>query len=261
MKIQIASDLHLDFLQESFPGYRVIEPCDADVLVLAGDIHHGSSAIATFADWPVPVVYVHGNHEAYHQRYEDTVEKLRAASAGCNVHFLERDEYVLNGVRFFGCCMWTDYLLQPADRIAAMEEAQKTLNDHRAIHAGDGLFTAQDALRIHQDSRAWLEKKLEEPFEGRTVVVTHHGPHPKSVHPRYQGLLLNAAFVSDLTPLVARADLWIHGHVHDSFCYEVSGTRVIANPRGYALNRRRAPSPAQLEWENKAFDAGLVVKV
>ncbi len=51
-------------------------------------------------------------------------------------------------------------------------------------------------------------------------------------HPRFAGTLLNAAFVSDLTPLIEKADLWIHGHVHDSFDYEIGDTRVIANPRG-----------------------------
>ena len=261
MKIQIASDLHLEFLEQPFPGYRVIEPSDADVLVIAGDIHRNISAIAAFADWPVPVIYVHGNHEAYHARYDDMLENMRVASAGSNVHFLERDEYLRNGVRFLGCCLWTDYRLQSADPLPAMKEAEQTLNDHRVIHTAHGLFSAQDALQIHQASRAWLEQKLAEDFAGPTVVVTHHAPHLKSIHARYAGLLLNAAFVSDLTPLIERTDLWIHGHVHDSFCYEVSGTRVVANPRGYALNRKQAQSPVQLEWENGAFDAALVLEV
>ena len=28
--------------------------------------------------------------------------------------------------------------------------------------------------------------------------------------------------------------LWIHGHTHESFDYEIGKTRVICNPRGYA---------------------------
>src|SRR4051794_24845929 len=100
MKIQIASDLHLELLEKRFPDYRIVEPADADVLVLAGDIHRTTRAIAAFADWPVPVIYVHGNHEAYHEQYFELEEKLRAACAGSNVHYLERDEYIVNGVRF-----------------------------------------------------------------------------------------------------------------------------------------------------------------
>lgn len=261
MKIQIASDLHLEFLEEHFPAYRVAEPTDADVLVIAGDIHRNTRAIAAFADWPVPVVYVHGNHEAYHEQYFDLVENMRAASRGSNVHYLERDEYILEGVRFLGCCLWTDYRLYPGNPLHAMQEAEQTLNDHRIIRTPQGCFTAQDALQIHQQSRDWLATKLDAAHDGPTVVITHHGPHPNSIHPRYAGTLLNAAFVSDLTPLIAKADLWIHGHVHDSFDYAISGTRVIANPRGYAVNRRAAQSPAQLEWENGGFDARLVVRV
>jgi hypothetical protein len=91
--------------------------------------------------------------------------------------------------------------------------------------------------------------------------VTHHGPHRNSVHPRYAGDLLNAAFVSNLTPLVEQADLWIHGHVHDSFDYIVGRCRVVANPRGYARNRLYAESPEQVEWENPGFDPTLVLEV
>ena len=59
MKIQLASDLHLEFLERRFPGERIIESAPgADILVLAGDIHNGTKAIAAFADWPVPVLYL-----------------------------------------------------------------------------------------------------------------------------------------------------------------------------------------------------------
>lgn len=260
MNIQIASDLHLEFLDERFPGYRVVEPAEADVLVIAGDIHRHTCAVAAFADWPTPVVYVHGNHEAYHASYPDLVDDMRAAAWG-KLHYLEGDEYILQGVRFLGCCLWTDYLLGPAPRPEAMAEAERILIDHRLIRAGERLFTPADALEQHLRSRAWLEQKLSDDFAGPTVVVTHHGPHPQSVHSRYEGSVLNAAFVSDLTPLMGKADLWIHGHVHDSFDYTVNGTRVVANPRGYALNRRAVESPAELEWENPRFDARMVVTV
>ena len=261
MKIQIASDLHLDLLDTRFPGYRAIEPADADVLVIAGDIHRNTAAIDTFADWPVPVVYVHGNHEAYHLQYVELAGKLRAASAGGKVRYLEGAEYIQDGVRFLGCCLWTDFLLYPDQRDAAMLAAEACMLDYRAIETAAGMLTAEDTVQFHQASRAWLEKKLDERFDGATVVVTHHGPHAGSVHSRYAGSLVNAAFVSDLTSLMGKAALWIHGHVHDSFDYVVNGTRIVANPRGYALNRKKVESLEQLQWENDAFDAGLVIEV
>jgi Icc-related predicted phosphoesterase len=261
MNIQIASDLHLEFLESRFPGYRIIEPVSGTgVLVLAGDIHQGARAIELFNDWPVPVVYVHGNHELYHRQYDDAVDSLRTASRGSNVRFLECDDVVLNGVRFLGCCLWTDYALYPGNEAAAMREAELRLADHRTIHIGDRLFTAQDALERHARARAWLGKKLAEDFDGKTVVVTHHAPHPKSIHSRYAGALLNGAFASNLAPLVVQSDLWIHGHVHDSFDYTVGGTRVVANPRGY-VRSQSVSSTTLLEWENERFDPGFTVPV
>lgn len=262
MKIQIASDLHLEFLEPYFPDYRIVRRTDADVLVIAGDIHRQDRAIAAFCDWNVPVIYVHGNHELYGGAYESIGCQLRATAAQAGVHYLERDEYRLNGVRFLGCCLWTDYELIPGMREEAQREANDHLMDRKMIVMEDGRpFGADIAQAIHRESLAWLREKLDEPFDGKTVIVTHHAPHPASIHPRFAGSLLNAAFVSDLTPLVQRAHLWIHGHVHDSADYRVGAARVIANPRGYPKNRKTAQTPEQLEWENPLFDPLLVVEI
>ncbi|WP_050478338.1 metallophosphoesterase [Herbaspirillum rhizosphaerae] len=267
MKIQIASDLHLERMRD-FPGYRAVEPTDADVLVIAGDIHNGTSAIDAFADWPVPAIYVHGNHEAYDAQYPVVVDDIRrhADAHGGNVIHLENNARVIGGVRFLGCCLWTDYALQqdgvePLTLEAAMEEAGKILYDHRVITMPDGIFLPQHALQLHRQSRHWLERQLAQDFDGPTVVVTHHGVHPQSIHARFAGSPLNPGFISDLTPLLAQADLWIHGHVHDSFDYEVAGCRVVTNPRGYALNLRQAGSLEELEWENPHFNPQLVVEI
>jgi predicted phosphodiesterase len=263
MKIQIASDLHLEFFEQKFPAYRIVEPTDADVLVLAGDIHRQTQAIALFRDWPVPVIYVHGNHEGYGADFAGVIPDMRASARRAGIHYLENDELTINGVRFLGCCLWTDYCLQGKEmQSAAMQEAALCMTDHKAIYSGEGTyFMPQDALRIHTASRAWLSRKLDESFDGPTVVVTHHAPHPGSIHPRYAGDIVNAAFVNNLTPLLDKATLWIHGHVHDSFDYRVNGTRVIANPRGYARNRQRAETPEGLVWENPGFESRMVVEV
>ncbi|WP_244438962.1 metallophosphoesterase [Paraburkholderia dilworthii] len=261
MRFQIASDLHLEMLYR-FVGYRVIEPVpNADALILAGDIHSHTHAIKAFADWPVPVYYVHGNHEGYAAHYYGVTAEIARVAAGSNIHYLERNAVALGGLRILGACLWTDYELN-GNATSAMREAERCLSDHIAIRVGDGgNFTPAIARAEHMKSRTWLQQQLAFPFGGKTVVVTHHGPHPQSVHPRYAGDLLNAAFVSDLTPLVEQADLWVHGHVHDSFDYTVGKCRVIANPRGYARNRQYAESPDKLEWENPTFNAQLVVEV
>ncbi len=264
MKIQIASDLHLDLLQQRFPAFRAVQSTDADALVIAGDIHHHADAIAAFRDWPVPVIYVHGNHELYDGSPSKTVEILRTASAGTNVHYLERNENIMDRVRFLGCCLWTDFNVVHGMTEQAMQESDRCLMDYRKIAMENGSgFSAADSVGIHTKSLSWLQQKLGEPFDGKTVVVTHHGPHPESIHPRFAGSLLNAAFVSDLTTLIQKyqPDLWIHGHVHDSFDYRIGKTRIVTNPRGYARNRHTAQTPDELLWENPLFNPQFLVEL
>jgi predicted phosphodiesterase len=258
MKIQIASDLHLEYLMDRHPGYRIVEPADADVLVLAGDIANGIDGLRQFADWPTPVVYVSGNHEFYDGDLDLVQAELSQAPID-NVHYLEQRELVFGGVRFLGCTLWTDYALQ-GDVEAAMHTAQGFIVDHAKVHKGSGLFTPQDALALHQRAREWLAAKLDQPFDGKTVVVTHHATHPNSVHADYADHPANPGFVSDLAPLLGKSALWIHGHTHSSFRYCVNGTEVVANPCGYSRNRAEL-DVHRLRFENGAFNPRLVVEV
>lgn len=139
MKIQIASDLHLEFLEHRFSDYRVVEPTDADVLVLAGDIHRHTRAIEAFRDWPIPVLYVGGNHELYDADAFGLINQLRTRSVNTNVHYLEKNEFILDDVRFLGCCLWTDYQLLDGMKHTAMREAEQCLNDHRIITVRAGV--------------------------------------------------------------------------------------------------------------------------
>lgn len=78
---------------------------------------------------------------------------------------------------------------------------------------------------------------LAESFDGQTAVVTHHAPSSRSVHPRYARDQLTPPFASNLESLIEGewAALWVHGHTHESFDYEIYGTQIVCNPRGYAL--------------------------
>lgn len=279
MRIQLASDLHLEFLKDRFPRERIIEPAfGADLLVLAGDIANGIQGVQMFANWPVPVLYAIGNHEAYGFEFEALRHAVRRATRGTSVVLLDNDVADLRrfehwaasrteelmGIRILGCTLWTDYQL-PGARLSgrrAMDHAENHIADHRAIHTTSGApFSPRDARREHQASVAWLAQELGRPFDGKTVVITHHAPHVRSVHPRYAGDLLNPAFASHLPALVAQADLWLHGHVHDTFDYIDGRCRVVANPLGYPRNRDAAAHARDLIFENSAFRHALVVEV
>lgn len=263
MRIQLASDLHLEFLVATLPHETVIAPAhDADVLVLAGDVGTGLQALEVFADWPVPVLYVVGNHEFYGFDLQELRTLLADAARGTSVRFLDNGVADFGGTRFLGTTLWTDYKLSPiVPQAQAMDVAARRLADHGRIRHGRGLFTPTDALAEHCESRAWLEQELATPYDGRTVVISHHGPHPASVHPRYATDPLNAAFVSDLSSMLSGASLWLHGHVHDSFDYRVEGCRVVANPLGYPRGTRSAMGARGLRFENSGFQWACVLEV
>ena len=247
MNIHILNDLHIEF------GDFVPPATDADVVILAGDISVGLGALPwidrCFTD--KPVIYVPGNHE-YYRHDLNLIEAMKHAAPD-HVHVLDNDAVEINGVRFLGSTLWTDFLLFGiSDRYFALQYARKGMTDFELIRYNGKSFTPEDSIRIHEQSRGWLEQMLAQPFDGRTVVVTHHVPSPRSVHPRYAKNLLTPAFASDLESLMdeGRVALWVHGHTHDPFDYRIHGTRVVCNPRGYA--------PDQL---SEGFQADLVAQV
>lgn len=250
-RIRVLSDLHLEFQSWTPPQVS------ADVVVLAGDIHLGVEGIrwgrACFPD--TEIIYVPGNHEYYGSVMQPLLARMRREANQAGVHLLDADAVEIDGVRFLGATLWTDFALygaQPKDIARSMALAQTMMSDYHVIRMNDTGPLAPDETRgIHHLQARWLANELAKPFSGRTVVVTHHLPHPNSVHMKYRGDLLNPCFASDLSALVrSPVQLWIHGHTHESMDYEVDGTRVVCNPRGYLPQE-----------PNERFDPKLVVEV
>jgi 3',5'-cyclic AMP phosphodiesterase CpdA len=264
MRLWILSDLHIESCQWDLPEPRP----DYDVLVAAGDIHCPATAAATWLAVRAggrPVIYVPGNHEWYAQRLPFTVEeesrRARAAAEAAGIHLLMDQAVVLEGVRFLGTPLWTDYALD-GDPERAMAIADLGMTDHMLIRLepGSGRFRPEQALAWHRRARAWLERELKRPARGawtKTVVVTHHLPHPGSVAAEFAGSPLNPAFASDLSALVegSGAALWVHGHTHVGCDYRAGFARVVCNPKGYGPPTWGGPV------ENPSFDPELVVEV
>jgi hypothetical protein len=210
-------------------------------------------------DWPVPVLYVAGNHEFYGHRWEQLRQDLQTQCLGTSIRFLDNSRFDLGEVRFLGATLWTDFSQSIIGVDRSMRCARARLADFGAIQTQTGLFTPEQSMKDHAQSVQWLTQQLEKPHAGQTVVITHHAPHPLSIHLRYRSDLLNAAFASNLTPLLVQSDLWLHGHVHDSFDYRVGRCRVVANPAGYIENRASLPWLASANFENPHFDACCVI--
>jgi predicted phosphodiesterase len=258
MRLLILSDLHLEVWRERAPLFDILASMP-DMVILAGDIHTGARAPAWAAEtFPaLPVVYVAGNHEFYGAAIE-AGEAIRDECEGFpNMHYLDCDEYVQGGVRFLGSTLWTDFgLFNPARTRSAMLDARARMADYQRIRVastGYRKLHPQDTARLHASQRGWLEKKLAEPFDGQTVVVTHMAPSMRSVAAKYASDPVSPAFASRLDHLVEQADLWVHGHTHTSFDYRISRCRVVANPLGYPMRDGSA--------ENMDFSPNFIVQL
>lgn len=234
MRLYVLSDLHLE--REQFAPIAV----DADVIVLAGDVAVGTDGVQWARTWADrrPVLYVVGNHEFYGHAVDQLIEDMRRAAAGSSVRVLENDELIIDGVRFLGCTLWSDFDFDGAERRAeSMLLCERVVNDYGQIEYGaaGSPLTPEDSRQLHLVSRRWLETRLANPHPGPTVVVTHHAPliRTKPSSPVLRALA--GAFASDVTDLMNgdRVALWIFGHTHRVADLELHGTRVISNPRGY----------------------------
>ncbi len=234
MKLHILSDLHTEF--DSFE----IPDLPSSVVVVAGDIGiklQGFKSILAQRR-AQKIICVAGNHEYYGASIPYWTTKFRRFTSKTNVDFLENDEVIIDGVRFLGCTLWTDFELFGDElRQSAMDTARAMMTDYRRIRLSPRFRRLRpfDTSVFHRTSLGWLKRRLGVSFDGPTVVVTHHAPSPRSLPRGYRKNIISPAYASALDHLLDgdRISLWIHGHTHFCVDYEQSGTRVISNQRGY----------------------------
>lgn len=288
MKIQLLSDLHL----ETHPHWKAQCAPGADVLVLAGDIgsyqpgsqligaDFGLEQFSPLHGWPTPVLFVPGNHEYDGLDFDLAHTRLQETCLRLGITWLEREVVQLQGVRFVGTTLWSDYdALAPSSNTTATatstsSSTPKATYSHAQagsvpapeeptigslLRARDKAFRAANYyLRKTETTRAgqawlaaemreqalicqqWLRTALEVPFDGPTVAITHFAPSLLSADPRYGMTPGTAGFCNALDKLLPHAQLWLHGHLHAPSRYTHRGCRVVANPLGYARKNEQA---------------------
>lgn len=232
MKILHLSDLHLEF------GEMIVPESDADVVVLSGDTHIGSASIDWAANFNIPTIVILGNHEFYGAvTIEKVIEECRAkANLYPNVYFLENSSVLIDGVRFHGCTFWTDFELYSSP-VLSMFAAKSMMNDFKKVTFQNRLFTPEDSVELHRNSREWLYQSIEHSDTDINVVVTHHLPTEKAIQDTYINSPLSPAFASNCTEfknLSSKITLWLYGHNHDCCEFVENGILYSTNQRGYA---------------------------
>ncbi len=261
VKIQLLSDLHL----EVHPHFQPRPAPQAQLLVLAGDIgsyqagsrlqgdDFGLERFSPLRGWPVPVLYVPGNHEYDNLDFDATHLRLRDTCERLGITWLEREELVIGDVRFVGTTLWADFdaFVTPEDRAAASpapllrkrEKAFRAANFYlrKTGTTRDGEPWLADGWREQAlVCEQWLRDALSQRFEGTTVVVTHFAPSLRSADPRYGMTPGTAGFCNSLDELLSMAKWWLHGHLHCQHDYVIGDCRVLANTLGYASKGEQA---------------------
>lgn len=232
------SDLHFEWDNQIFDYNKIIDKKVADIAVLAGDIAGGVYAlnfIKHLLSLGYKVIYVLGNHEFYNKNIFELIFQWQEISKTLdNFYFLNNESVVIDGVEFFGSTLWsslgTKNDLDEIDNSVKMN--LKNSKDFLSILD----FNIDTMKSMFYDSWNKLRDLIDNSKSKTKVVVSHYAPSEKSIHEYYYGKKIeNLMFYSELSNYIAYSDLnlWIHGHVHNSFDYMIYNTRIICNPRGY----------------------------
>ena len=281
MKIAITSDVHLEFGDLDLHNDE-----NADVLILGGDILVAEDVKNfSYVDEQImaatpgmlargeryynflkrcserfpQVILIMGNHEHYHGDYAETANVIRTVVGEMsNVHFLDKEWRIINGVLFFGGTLWTDMNNEDPE---TLRQIAYMMNDYRGVQNSNrtvsyrvpdltkdevdafsfkerpATFSPQDSVVDHKEFLKQLDEVLALHPDLPTVVVGHHAPSKASTHPRYKSeILMNGAYSTNLDNFILDRrgiKLWTHGHTHEDFDYMIGTTRIVCNPRGY----------------------------
>jgi len=251
MKLQIVSDLHLEF---EFPE---LETDKDTILIIAGDLAEIKNIehIRNFYDYYSSqyryIIEVLGNHSYYNNNIicgEKYKNEFLINYPNC--YLLDNDKITIDNIDILGTILWSDF---DNKNYLSMFYAYRYMMDYQLIRIVDEkniarLLHPDDTYKLCINNKQWLEDNL---TSNESIVITHHAPSYQSIHDYYKGDNLNGAYTSNLENFIynnPQVKLWMHGHMHNSFDYNINQTRVICNPKGYGS-------------ENKEFKNNLIITI
>lgn len=243
--MRIASDLHLEQWADMDVAALEINHLPKDdrdlgsVLVLAGDISSSPTQLVAFIKQVEQrfkhVIYLAGNHEWYRHEVTAVVPYTESLFKEYTVNTSRElggvGVKIIEGTKFIFGTLWADGGSTAFDRMAV----ERGLWDFNIIRVNGLRFTVARMQAIHKAQKAQIIAALKEPFDGVTVVATHHMPSYRLCHPRF-GTDINGGFASNCEDILAydmAPDFWVFGHTHDVIDTKIFNTRCISNPSGY----------------------------
>jgi predicted phosphohydrolase len=251
MKIQYASDLHLEFREnKQFITKNPLQPV-GDILLLAGDIvpfnwiDKNNDFFDFVSDNFEATYWVPGNHEYYHfdlsKKSGLIHEKIRS-----NVSLVNNLAIMHGDVRLLFSTLWTKI------GMANRWPIQRGMADFHAISFEGYPFTTFNYNDEHRKCLNFLEGELAKKAE-KTIVVSHHVPTFMNYPEKYKNSILNEAFAVELFELIEPSDIdyWIYGHHHQHVpTFNIGKTTLLNNQLGYVQYQ-----------ENVGFDLGALIEI
>ena len=246
--VLILGDLHLDqWTSQDFDILDRIPPevwASLDALIIAGNLSREAPT-----SWPPLLrriagqmprghIYILPGPRDYHGHVIDHEHEMAAAAETGGATFVQKSEITLMGVRFLICTLWTDFEVA-RDRDASVFAAWQSAREYYEVLRGAPVrerLHPRDTLAIHLDHKAWLEERLAAPFEGETIVVTHHAPVPGALGGPIRPI--DAALASDLTDMIARYQpaAWAFGATRRPYRGRIGRTEIVNASLGDLLD-------------------------
>lgn len=254
MKIQYASDLHLEF-GENWHILKHESPINVcgDILVLAGDTGYlGDDIYAahTFWDWASEnyqqVIVALGNHEFYKYYDLSSMYDGLAVEIRPNVHYYYNKVIRIQDVDFIVSTLWANISKEDAPITE-----QRVMDFHRILY-GENILTYLDFNKEHQRCLNFIKQSVSGSDAKHKIVVTHHVPSFQLMSPEFAGSRINGAFTVELADYIEKSgiDYWIYGHSHRNIDKIIGKTHCVCNQFGYAFN-----------MEHSSFDPSKVIDI
>ena len=254
MKIQYASDLHLEFAD----NWRILkqeEPMNirGDILVLAGDIGYlGDDNYQThpFWDWASEnyqqVIVALGNHEFYKFYNLSSMHDGLIGEIRPNIHYYYNAVVHIQDIDIIVSTLWANITLEDA------YITEHSVTDFRRILYGENILTFADFNREHKRCLEFIKQSVADSSAKNKIVVTHHVPSFQLMSPEFLGSHINGAFTVELADYIATSgiDYWIYGHSHRNIDKTIGTTRCVCNQFGYAFHN-----------EHLTFDRNKIIEI
>lgn len=242
MRIQFASDLHLEFKENL--AYIQSNPFEVtgDILILAGDTFYLNDTTMPkirFWKWASQnyqqVMLLPGNHEFYNNG------DVTVRGDSWQYMFLENVGYYYNKVVRIGD---VDIILSTLwSHIREENEfcVFRGMNDFRQILYDKHRLFPENYNAEYEKCLAFIKQSVCESTARRIVVVSHHIPTFQAVVKHHINNSVSNAYVTELGDFIvdSQIDYWIYGHSHENIDAEIGSTKILSNQLGYLFNGDR----------------------